>query len=150
MTMTGQDRTALPREYDQGTGERRRMVNPALDICSHAPLKLLTVCCVQHCGRAASCGTFCVACFEEYSALNEMWAAKAARKADPAYRVRRAAFWRFINSFMVMMAFELLLGYCLNVLDVWQIWALSIGWALIVAVVAAFFGGAKKVRGTDV
>ena len=143
-------RTALPREYDQGTGDRRSMANPALDTYATAPLDEATICCVRYCGKRATYGAFCRACFLEYTALSEMWAQDAAKKADPAYQVRRAAFWRFLNTLAVFGAFELLAAYGLVVPPTWQSWTIGVGSAFFVAVIAAFFGSSKKVRGTDV
>jgi hypothetical protein len=123
------------------------MVNPALGIYSRAELVKPRLCCVERCGNAATVGAWCGRCFEEYSALNAMWAADEAKKADPVYQARRRARvarrWRFVNSFAVMMAVELGIGWSIGAIDLWQNLVLCAAWALLIACLGAWGGIGK-------
>ncbi len=130
-------RTPLPRELNQAHGERRGMMNPALDIYSTAAPVQPTVCCVSHCGRQAEQGAFCRDCFAQYETYNAWWA------AQEASRVRRAACWRFVNGLLFFARVELLVGYCIQSPRIWQTFALGAGCALVVALGNALLGGVK-------
>jgi hypothetical protein len=75
----------------------------------------------------------------------QRWEPAHERRRLNIARNRKARRWRFLNSFLVMLMFELLIGYCVDVLGMWQNWVLCLGWALFIAILAAFLGGAKKV-----
>jgi hypothetical protein len=134
-------RTPLPREFDQVHGERRRMVNPALDVYSRAPLVMPAVCCVSHCGREATQGAFCDDCFSTYETYNRIWATEDARRADVSRQARKAAGWRFFNGFVFFASVELLVGYCIESPLIWQTFALGVGCALVAGLGNAIVGG---------
>jgi hypothetical protein len=102
------------------------------------------VCCVEHCGNAATHGAWCACCFEEYTALNEMWAHDQLKRTDPARLARKAAAWRFFNGFVVMGAAEFLIAYAIEAPCMWQTFAVGAAWAALIAGMNVTIGGKKK------
>lgn len=138
---------SLPREFDQGSQGQRPMVNRALRIYDSGRRAVAATCCVEHCGNAATHGAWCEACFEEYTALNEIWAREQLKKTDPAHLARVAQRWRFVNGFAFFFSLELLIGYCIETPRIWQSFALCVGAAMLVAGINTIFGGGAKKAG---
>lgn len=137
------NRTSLPREFTHTTGERRRMVNPALGTYARGPLVMPTICCVSGCGHAATNGAWCRGCFLQYAALNEEWEREAVKLASEEHQARKARLWRFVNGFLFFACFELLVGYCIDSPRIWQSFALVLGCAFVIALGNALLGGAR-------
>lgn len=120
-------------------------MNGALNV-NRNPARLVVVkrCCVDGCPYEAARGAFCVECYVQYHALNEAWAKEDARLADEESVARRAAWWRLLNVFLVMSAFEGVVAYALAVRWSWRFVALCVAWALVFAVFGAVFGGGVR------
>lgn len=143
------NRGALPREYDQAVAGRRPMLNPALATYGQALPAQPTKCCMQDCENGAMVGAWCHGCWQTYRALEahwereQRWDGTHERRRLNIARNRRARRWRFVNSFIFMLILELGISWSLNAIDLWQNWLLCVGWAMLIASMAALFGGAK-------
>jgi hypothetical protein len=97
------------------------------------------------CGKVAMYGVFCQRCWDEYSSLQRQWEEKQARLVHPAYMRSAARRRQFFGALIVMLLGEGLWNYAMGVPINFRTFGISLGWALVVALIVLLLSGRKKV-----